>query len=111
METRTILALAGRRGDRVLLAGCFRVQMDLEVAAENTVSGTAVIAVEESLLELSGQNVDQTCFAEHGPVRICRRLEPRSLRGRRLRGPEDHVRIRAPHRIRRERNVVRRGNR
>ena len=43
----------------VLLAGCFKVNMDLDVTAENTVSGTAVVAVEESLLELSGQNVDQ----------------------------------------------------
>jgi hypothetical protein len=58
METRRIWRFLGGAAIALLLAGCFRVNMDLEVAAENTVSGTAVIAVEESLLELSGQNVD-----------------------------------------------------
>lgn len=33
--------------------------MDVEVSAENTVSGTAVIAIDESLVELTGQSVDQ----------------------------------------------------
>jgi hypothetical protein len=43
----------------LLLAGCFRVNMDVEVTPENTVSGTAIIAVDDSLLELSGQSADQ----------------------------------------------------
>src|SRR4026207_1068089 len=43
----------------LLLSGCFKVNMDVEVSPENTVSGTAVIAVDESLLELSGQSADQ----------------------------------------------------
>src|SRR4026207_806912 len=43
----------------LLLAGCFQVNMDVEVTPENTVSGTAVIAVDESLLRLSGQSADQ----------------------------------------------------
>lgn len=43
----------------LLLAGCFKVNMDVEVTPENTVSGTAIIAVDESLLELSGQSADQ----------------------------------------------------
>jgi hypothetical protein len=43
----------------LLLAGCFRVNMDLEVSPENTVDGSAIIAVNEELLELSGQSVDQ----------------------------------------------------
>ena len=43
----------------LLLAGCFKVNMDVEVTPENTVSGTAVIAVDESLLRLSGQSADQ----------------------------------------------------
>lgn len=47
----------------LLLSGCFKVNLDVEVTADNTVSGTAVIAVEESLLELSGQSVDQV-FAD-----------------------------------------------
>ena len=58
METRRIWRFLGGAAIALLLAGCFRVNMDLEVAAENTVSGTAVIAVDESLLELSGQSVD-----------------------------------------------------
>ena len=61
----------------LLLAGCFKVNMDLDVTAENTVSGTAVIAVEESLLELSGQSVDQL-FADMDLVRPPRRLASRS---------------------------------
>jgi phosphatidylinositol mannoside-binding LppM-like protein len=43
----------------LLLAGCFRVNMNIEVTPEDTVSGTAIIAVDESLLELSGQTADQ----------------------------------------------------
>lgn len=43
----------------LLLAGCFKVNMDVEVSPENTISGTAIIAVDQGLLELSGQNVDQ----------------------------------------------------
>ena len=41
-----------------LLAGCFRVDMDVEVSSDDTVSGTAVIAIDESLIELSGQSAD-----------------------------------------------------
>ena len=33
--------------------------MDVEVSPENTVSGTAVIAIDESLVELSGQSADE----------------------------------------------------
>jgi hypothetical protein len=43
----------------LLLAGCFKVNMDVEVTPENTVSGTAVVAVDESLLQLSGQSADE----------------------------------------------------
>jgi hypothetical protein len=43
----------------LLLAGCFKVNMDVEVTPENTVSGTAVIAVDDSLLRLSGQSADE----------------------------------------------------
>lgn len=43
----------------LLLAGCFKVNMDVEVTPENTVSGTAIIAVDDSLLQLSGQSADQ----------------------------------------------------
>src|SRR5688572_32506219 len=59
MRTRRFGRVLGSGVLAVLLAGCFKVDMDLDVTADNTVSGTAVVAVEESLLELSGQNVDQ----------------------------------------------------
>jgi hypothetical protein len=43
----------------LLLAGCFKVDMNVEVSSENTISGSAIIAVDESLLQLSGQSADQ----------------------------------------------------
>lgn len=58
MGTRRTVRVLGSAVMALLLAGCFKVNMDLEVAADDTVSGTAVIAVDESLLELSGQSVD-----------------------------------------------------
>ena len=59
MQARRIGRLLGSTAMALLLAGCFKVDMDLEVAANNTVSGSAIIAVEDSLLELTGQDVDQ----------------------------------------------------
>ena len=59
MRARRVGRLLGGAAIALLLAGCFKVDMNLEVAADNTISGTAVIAVDESLLELTGQNVDQ----------------------------------------------------
>jgi len=59
MKTRRFWRVLGSAALAMLLAGCFKVNMDLDVTAENTVSGTAVVAVEDSVLELSGQNVDQ----------------------------------------------------
>ena len=58
MGTRMTWRVLGSVAMALLLAGCFKVNMDLEVAADDTVSGSAVIAVDESLLELSGQSVD-----------------------------------------------------
>jgi hypothetical protein len=58
MKTR-LWRVLGCAAIALLLAGCFKVNMDLDVTPDNTVSGTAVIAVDESLLELSGQSVDQ----------------------------------------------------
>ncbi|HET9673117.1 MAG TPA: hypothetical protein VFQ40_09770 [Actinomycetota bacterium] len=43
----------------LLLAGCVRVDMELEVSPENTVTGSAVLAVDDSLLELTGQSADE----------------------------------------------------
>ena len=59
MRARQLGRLVGVAALVLLLAGCFRVDMDVEVSPENTVSGTAVIAIDESLVELSGQSADQ----------------------------------------------------
>jgi len=59
MNVQRLGRLLGACAFALLLSGCFKVNMDVEVSPENTVSGTAVIAVDESLLELSGQNADQ----------------------------------------------------
>jgi hypothetical protein len=59
MTTRRFRDLLGSAALALLLAGCFKVNMDLDVTADTRVSGDAVVAVDESLLELSGQSVDQ----------------------------------------------------
>lgn len=59
MNVRRLGRLLGMAAFALLLTGCFKVNMDVEVSAENTVSGTAIIAVDKSLLELSGQSADQ----------------------------------------------------
>jgi hypothetical protein len=59
MRTRRLGRVLGATSLALLLAGCFRVDMDVEVSPEDTVSGSAVIAVDESLVELSGQSADE----------------------------------------------------
>lgn len=59
MRVSSVKRLLGIVALALLLTGCFRVNFDLEVSPENTVAGTAVIAVDQDLLELSGQSVDQ----------------------------------------------------
>jgi hypothetical protein len=59
MKVRRLGRLLGVCAFALLLSGCFKVNMNVEVSPENTVSGNAVIAVDESLLELSGQSADQ----------------------------------------------------
>jgi hypothetical protein len=59
MKARTLGRILCGGALALLLAGCFKVNMDVEVSPENTVSGSAIIAVDESLLELSGQSADQ----------------------------------------------------
>lgn len=59
MNARMLGRLLGFGAMALLLAGCFKVNMDIEVSPENTVSGSAIIAVDESILQLSGQSADQ----------------------------------------------------
>jgi hypothetical protein len=59
METRRIRRALGSLAIALLLAGCFKVNMNLDVATDDTVSGSAVIAVEESMLDLLDQSVDE----------------------------------------------------
>jgi len=59
MKARRLGRILGCGALALLLAGCFKVDMNVEVSPENTVSGSAIIAVDESLLQLSGQSPDQ----------------------------------------------------
>jgi hypothetical protein len=59
MNVRRLGRILGCAVSALLLAGCFKVNMDMEVSSENTVSGSAIIAVDESLLQLSGQSAEQ----------------------------------------------------
>jgi hypothetical protein len=59
MRARQVGRIVGVAALALLLAGCFRVDMDIEVSPDNTASGTAIVAIDESLLELSGQSADQ----------------------------------------------------
>jgi hypothetical protein len=43
----------------LLMSSCLKLDMNLNVSSDNTVSGTVVFAVEKSLLELAGQSFDQ----------------------------------------------------
>lgn len=59
MVARRIGRLLGIGTLALLLAGCFKVNMDVEISPDNMVSGSAIVAVDQSILELSGQSVDQ----------------------------------------------------
>lgn len=43
----------------LLLSSCLKLNMDLTVSSNNTVSGTVIFAVDKQLLQASGQTVDQ----------------------------------------------------
>lgn len=43
----------------ILLSSCIKLNMDLTVSTDNTVSGSAIVAIDKQLLELTGQPVDQ----------------------------------------------------
>ncbi len=51
-----MLAVAGLV---ILLSSCIKLNMDLTVSTDNTVSGSAIVAVDKQLLALSGQPVDE----------------------------------------------------
>ena len=59
MRASSVKRLLGIGAMALLLTGCFRVNFDIEVSPEDTVDGTAVIAVDQDLLELSGQTEEQ----------------------------------------------------
>ena len=58
MTKRVALRSLALAAIALLLASCFKVDMTLDVSQDNTVSGSAVIAVDKKLVALSGQNVD-----------------------------------------------------
>lgn len=43
----------------LLLSGCIKLNMDLTVSSNNTMSGSAIIAINKQLLSLTGQTPDQ----------------------------------------------------
>jgi len=43
----------------LLLSSCLKLNMDLTVSSDNTVSGTVIFAVDKQLLEATGQTADQ----------------------------------------------------
>ena len=43
----------------ILLSSCIKLNMDLTVSTDNTVSGSAIVAIDKQLLALTGQPVDQ----------------------------------------------------
>lgn len=47
-----------------LLTGCLKLTMDLDVAADDTVSGTAVFAFDKDILELAGGSFDDALGGE-----------------------------------------------
>lgn len=55
---RTILRAAAFAGLALLLSACLKLDMDLQVSSENTVSGTVILAVQTSLLELGGGSIE-----------------------------------------------------
>jgi hypothetical protein len=59
MKTRAMLRAIALGAIALLLAGCVKIDMDLEVSADNTVSGSAILAVDQNLVELSGQTPEQ----------------------------------------------------
>jgi hypothetical protein len=43
----------------IVLTGCLKLDIDLQVSSDDTLSGAAVLAIDKELLALSGQSVDQ----------------------------------------------------
>lgn len=59
MTTRPIRALAVALLAVATLSGCFRFDMRVQVGEDDTVSGSYVVAVDRSVLEMTGQDVDE----------------------------------------------------
>jgi len=59
MTTRPIRALAVALLAVATLSGCFRFDMRVEVGEDDTVAGSYVVAVDRSVLEMTGQDVDE----------------------------------------------------
>jgi hypothetical protein len=55
---RRIARAAAFAGLALLLSACLKLDMDIEVSADNTVSGTVILAVQTSLLELGGGSIE-----------------------------------------------------
>jgi len=58
MRARTLVRVAAFGALAVLLGACMKLDMDLQVSADDTVSGTVVFAIDKQLLELTGQSAE-----------------------------------------------------
>jgi hypothetical protein len=57
--SRTLGTVLASWAAAMLLTGCLKLELDLEVSSNDSVSGAAVLAIDKELLALSGQSVDQ----------------------------------------------------
>lgn len=61
---RTVARAAVFGGLAFLLGACLKLDMDLEVSADDTVDGSVVFALDKELLELSGQSLEDVLGTE-----------------------------------------------
>ena len=55
---RTVARIAGLGLLAMLLSACLKLDMDLQVSADNTISGSMIFGVDKQLLELTGGSVE-----------------------------------------------------
>lgn len=55
---RSIVRVGGFAALAVLLSACLKLDMDLEVSADDTISGSVIFALDKGLLELTGQSAE-----------------------------------------------------
>lgn len=64
MRSRTVVRAAAFGALAVLLGACMKLDMDLQVSADDTVSGKLIFAIDKELLELTGQSAEDVLGTE-----------------------------------------------